>query len=63
MVYQESLLIHQVGVVYLLPIGGEYQSAIQVEVHHTAMEIQEVRQICHHTTVLTFGEEQRKGEV
>lgn len=63
MVFLEFLQTHRDGVVYLLPIGGMYQSAIQVEVHHIAMVIQEVHQICHHTTVLIFGEEQRKGEV
>ena len=63
MAFLEFLLILLDGVVYPLPIGGMYQSAIQVEVHPTAMEIQEMHQICHHTTVLIFGEEQRKGEV
>ena len=61
-VFLESLQTHRDGVVYPLPIGGRYQSAIQVEVHPTAMEIQEMHQIYHHTTVLIFGEEQRKGE-
>ena len=62
-VFLESLQTHQDGVVYPLPIGGECQLAIQVEVHPTAMEIQEMHQIFHHTTVRIYGEEQRKGEV